>query len=244
MQIQNTAALITGASRGLGRALALALGRAGARLVLVAREAAPLDAVVSEVRQAGGGAHGITADVGDKLAIHRIAGEAAALVGPIDLLIHNASTLGPTPLPLLLDTECEDFERVLQVNLLGPFRLSKIVAGSMALRGGGLVVSISSDAAVEAYARWGAYSVSKAALDHLSRIWAAELGEVGVRFLSVDPGEMNTQMHADAIPEADPASLRDPGDIAARIVEIIRREVRNGVRLSAPSYASSEEVAS
>jgi len=244
MQIQNTAALITGASRGLGRALALTLGRAGARLVLVAREAAPLDAVVSEVRQAGGVAHGIAADVGDKLAIHRIAGEAAALVGPIDLLIHNASTLGPTPLPLLLDTECEDFERVLQVNLLGPFRLSKIVAGSMALRGGGLVVSISSDAAVEAYARWGAYSVSKAALDHLSRIWAAELGEVGVRFLSVDPGEMNTQMHADAIPEADPASLRDPGDIAARIVEIIRREVRSGVRLSAPSYASSEEVAS
>ncbi len=175
MKIQNTAALITGASRGLGRALALALGRAGARLVLVAREAAPLDAVVSEVRQAGGVAHGITADIGDKLAIHRIAGEAAALVGPIDLLIHNASTLGPTPLPLLLDTECEDFERVLQVNLLGPFRLSKIVAGSMALRGGGLVVSISSDAAVEAYPRWGAYSVSKAALDHLSRIWAAEL---------------------------------------------------------------------
>lgn len=244
MKIQNTAALITGASRGLGRALALTLGRAGARLVLVAREAAPLDAVVSEVRQAGGVAYGITADVGDKLAIHRIAGEAAALVGPIDVLIHNASTLGPTPLPLLLDTECEDFERVLQVNLLGPFRLSKIVAGSMALRGGGLVVSISSDAAVEAYARWGAYSVSKAALDHLSCIWAAELGEVGVRFLSVDPGEMNTQMHADAIPEADPASLRDPGDIAARIVEIVRREVRSGVRLSAPSYASSEEVAS
>lgn len=244
MQIQNTAALITGASRGLGRALALTLGRAGARLVLVAREAAPLDAVVSEVRQAGGVAHGIAADVGDKLAIHRIAGESAALVGPIDLLIHNASTLGPTPLPLLLDTECEDFERVLQVNLLGPFRLSKIVAGSMALRGGGLVVSISSDAAVEAYARWGAYSVSKAALDHLSRIWAAELGEVGVRFLSVDPGEMNTQMHADAIPEADPASLRDPGDIAARIVEIVRREARGGVRLSAPSYGSSEEVAS
>lgn len=244
MQIQDTAALITGASRGLGRALALALGRAGARLVLVAREAAPLDAVVSEVRQAGGVAHGITADIGDKLAIHRIAGEAAALVGPIDLLIHNASTLGPTPLPLLLDTECEDFERVLQVNLLGTFRLSKIVAGSMALRGGGLVVSISSDAAVEAYPRWGAYSVSKAALDHLSRIWAAELGEVGVRFLSVDPGEMNTKMHADASPEADPASLSDPGDIAARIVEIVRREARNGVRLSAPGYRSSEAVAS
>lgn len=240
MQIQDTAALVTGASRGLGRALALALGRAGARLVLVAREPAALEAVVGEVRQAGGIAHGIAADIGDKQAIHRIAGEAAALVGPIELLIHNASTLGPTPLPLLLDTECEDLEQVLQVNLVGPFRLSKLVAGSMALRGGGLVVSISSDAAVEAYPRWGSYSVSKAALDHLSRIWAAELGEVGVRFLSVDPGEMNTRMHADAIPDADPGTLADPSQIAARIVEMVRHETRSGARLSAPSYTPQQ----
>ena len=95
----------------------------------------------------GGEAHALAADVGDKETIHRLAGAAAALVGPVDLLVHNASTLGPMPLPLLLDTDCEDLERVLAVNLVGPFRLTKAVAGSMALRGGGLVLHVSSDAA-------------------------------------------------------------------------------------------------
>ncbi|MEZ4451548.1 MAG: SDR family oxidoreductase [Nannocystaceae bacterium] len=230
--------LVTGASRGLGRALALALADAGARLVLVAREAAPLQAVVREVRARGGEAHAVVADVGDKAAIHAIAGQAAALVGPIDLLIHNASTLGPTPLRLLLDTECEDLEAVLAVNLVGPFRLTKAIAGSMALRGQGLVITISSDAAVEAYPEWGAYSISKAALDHLARIWAAELAEAGVDFLAIDPGEMDTKMHADAIPDADPATLARPEAVAAAIVEMIRDPARapSGARLSAPRW--------
>src|SRR5438552_18054471 len=109
-------AIVTGASRGLGRALAVELARAGAKVVLVARESEELHSAVTEARQAGavtgGQAHALAADLGDKEAIHRIAGAAAALVGSIDLLVHNASTLGPTPLPLLLDTECEDFERV------------------------------------------------------------------------------------------------------------------------------------
>ena len=141
--------------------------------------------------------------MGDKYAIHRLSGAAAALVGPIDLVVHNASTLGPTPLRSLLDTECEDLERVLSVNLVGPFRLTRALAGSMLLRGGGTLVHISSDAAVNAYPNWGAYSISKAALDTLSRGLAVELAEFGVRSVSVDPGEMDTQMHADAIPDAD-----------------------------------------
>src|SRR5437588_1332622 len=184
-------AIVTGASRGLGRALAVELARAGAKVVLVARESKDLHDAVAEIRAAGGSAHAVAADLGDKHAIHAIAGAAAALVGPIDLLIHNASALGPTPLRLLLDTECEDFEQVLQTNLVGPFRLTRIVAGAMALRGSGLVVHVSSDAAVAAYPRWGAYGVSKAALDHMNRIWAVELAQTGVRFLSVDPGEMD-----------------------------------------------------
>lgn len=238
MKIENTASLVTGASQGLGRALSLALAAAGAKVVMVARNKEALDAAVAEVRAAGGTAFGIAADVGDKQQIYAIAGEAAALVGPIDLLIHNASTLGPTPLPLLLDTECEDFERVLQVNLLGPFRLSKVLAGSMALRGGGAVVHISSDAAVSAYPRWGAYGVSKAALDHLSRTWAAELSETGVRVLAIDPGEMATKMHADAIPDADPATLAEPALIAGRILDMLRRAdaAPSGARLVAPEW--------
>ncbi len=236
MNIQGSSALVTGASQGLGRALARALAEAGSRVVLVARGGDALERVVADIRDAGGEAFGIAADVADKRAVYPIAGQAAALVGPIDILINNASTLGPTPLPLLLDTACEDLEQVLAVNLVGPFRLTKAIAGAMALRGRGVVVNISSDAAVEAYPRWGAYGASKAALDHLSRIWAAELAGTGVRVLSVDPGEMNTRMHADAMPEADPASLADPADVADRIVDIIRRADGAAPRLTAPSW--------
>jgi NAD(P)-dependent dehydrogenase (short-subunit alcohol dehydrogenase family) len=221
--LKGTAVLVTGASRGLGAALARRLGRAGARLALVARGGEALEAVAREIRAAGGEAHALPGDVGDKREAHRLAGAAAALVGPLDVVVHNASTLGVTPLRLLLETDCEELERVLAVNLVGPFRLTKIVAGAMALRGRGLVVHVSSDAAVAAYPRWGAYGVSKAAQDHLGRILAAELEGTGVRVVSVDPGEMNTRMHADAIPDADPATLADPDAVAARLVALIAR---------------------
>src|SRR5439155_17254231 len=134
-------------------------------------------------------------------------GTAAALVGEVDVVVHDASTLGAVPLRLLADTACEDLEQVLAVNLVGPFRLTKALVGPMILRGGGLVVHVSSDAAVNAYPHWGAYGASKAALDHMGRTWAAELGGTGVRFLAIDPGEMDTDMHAAAIPEADRALL-------------------------------------
>jgi NAD(P)-dependent dehydrogenase (short-subunit alcohol dehydrogenase family) len=221
MNLVDRTALVTGASRGLGAAMAEELARRGARVVLVAREEAPLLDVVGRIRSRGGTAHALSADVGDKSSIYPLAGAAAALVGPIDLLVHNASALGPTPLGLLLDTECEDFSRVLEVNLVGPFRLTRAIAGSMALRGRGVVVHITSDASVNAYPRWGAYSVSKAGLDHLGRLFASELGELGVRFLTVDPGEMDTRMHADAMPDADRATLADPRDVAIRIVDLI-----------------------
>jgi NAD(P)-dependent dehydrogenase (short-subunit alcohol dehydrogenase family) len=224
MKLDDTASLVTGASRGLGLALARRLAAAGSRVVLVARSEGPLLDAVAAIRAAGGEAHAVVGDVAAREAIHAIAGQAAALVGPIDVAIQNASTLGPTPLRLLLDTACEDLAAVLETNLLGPFRLGKILAGSMALRGRGVIVQISSDAAVEAYPRWGAYAVSKAALDHLGRVWAAELEGTGVRVIDVDPGEMDTVMHRDAMPEADPATLARPDDVAARIVAMIRDE--------------------
>lgn len=239
MQTRKLNTLITGASRGLGRALAEVLAAAGARVVLVARNAQELDDVVDGIRRRGGTAHAIAADVGDKQATYAIAGEAVALIGPIDLMINNASSLGPTPLPLLLDTECEELERVLEVNVVGPFRLTKVIAGSMVLRGRGTVINISSDAAVAAYPTWGAYGASKAALDQLTRIWAAELDGTGVRFLSVDPGEMDTAMHAAAIPDADPNELARPADVAARIVDMVRRidDAPSGARLEAPAWS-------
>jgi NAD(P)-dependent dehydrogenase (short-subunit alcohol dehydrogenase family) len=226
-------AIVTGASRGLGRALAVELARAGAKLVLVARESEALHLAVAELRAAGGDAHAIAADLGDKQAIHAIAGAAAALIGPIDLLVHNASALGPTPLRLLVDTDCEDFERLFEVNVLGPFRLSKAIAGGMALRGRGTIVHVSSDAAVNAYPRWGAYGVTKAALEQLGRAWAAELGAFGVRSVVVDPGDMDTDMHAAAVPEADRAGLRRPADVArALVAQLFEQRFENGARVS------------
>jgi NAD(P)-dependent dehydrogenase (short-subunit alcohol dehydrogenase family) len=230
--------LITGASRGLGRALALGLSSRGAKVVLVAREKPELDEAVMAVRRNSGVAVGISADVGDKESVYPIIGQAAALAGPIGVLINNASTLGPVPLRLLADTDCEDFERVLQVNTVGPFRLLKAAAGSMLVRREGVVVNISSDAAVEPYAGWGIYSASKAALDHLTRVAALELAGSGVHFFSVDPGEMDTRMHADAMPDADTAGLRQPVEVAEQIVSMIRHSARieSGARLVASDW--------
>jgi len=235
MDLRGKGVIVTGASRGLGAELARELAKTGARVALVARELAPLEAVAASIREQGGEAHAIAADIADKHATHEIAASAAALVGPVDLLVHNASTLGPTPLKLLLDTDCEDFSRVLDVNLIGPFRLSKAVAGSMALRGSGLVIHISSDASIEAYPTWGAYSVSKAAFDHLGRLLAAELSDFGVRVLSVDPGEMRTRMHREAVPDADESALESPAVVAVRIARIIATHdhVASGTRLRA-----------
>lgn len=221
MWIQGCAALITGGGRGLGEALGRRLARQGARVVLVARTESEVAEVARSLRAEGLEAHALAGDVGDPGGAERIAGAAAALVGPLDLLVHNASVLGPLPLRSLLDTEASDFEAALAVNVLGPFRLTRIVAGSMALRGKGLVVHITSDASVNAYPGWGAYGISKAALDHLARVWGAELEGSGVRFLSVDPGEMDTRMHAEAVPDADRAALARPADVAMRIAALV-----------------------
>jgi NAD(P)-dependent dehydrogenase (short-subunit alcohol dehydrogenase family) len=242
MEIRGAAALVTGASRGLGAAIALRLAEGGARVVLVARGAAELERTVEAIRARGGEAHAVVADIGDKRAPHAIAGTAAALVGAVDLLINNASTLGHVPLRPLLDTECEALGQALEVNVVGPFRLTKLIAGPMALRGRGLIIDVSSDAAVVGYPGWGAYGASKAAMDHLGRVLGAELEGTGVRVLTVDPGEMNTRMHADAVPDADPATLLDPDRVAARILRLVREggALANGARIEAAEW----EVAS
>ena len=238
MDLRGKSALVTGGSRGLGAALGETLAKRGARVVLVAREDQALAKVVQKIRAEGGDAHGLAFDVGDKESAHRLTGAAAALVGPIDVLVQNASTLGPVPMTFLLDTACEELQSVLETNVVGPFRVDKIVGGSMALRKTGVIVHISSDAAVNGYPKWGAYGVSKAALDQLGRVLGAELAEHGVRVFSVDPGEMDTKMHADAMPEADPKTLERPERVAERIVSMIEKadQIDPGARLSASEW--------
>lgn len=209
--------LITGGTSGLGKALDTELLKLGAQTAIVARHA---------------GRNVIRGDVSDKNDTHRIFAEAVTELGSIDVLINNASSLGPTPLKLLMDTECEDFETVLQTNLIGPFRLAKLAASQMILNQFGLVVNISSDAAVNAYERWGAYGVSKAALDHLTRIFQIELEQTGVKFLSLDPGDMDTLLHLAAVPGADRLSLHNPADSAHLILQQIANEQFSPVRRS------------
>lgn len=240
MDVRNRGVLVTGASQGLGRALSVALARRGAQVVMVARGEAALAEAVAEARGDGGIAHALAGDVADKESALAIAGAAQAVAGPIDLLVHAASTLGPVPLRLLLDTDCEDLDAVLATNVVGPFRITKAIAGSMALRGTGIVVHVTSDAAVEAYPNWGAYGASKLAAEHLARVLAAELDGTRVRVWNVDPGEMDTAMHAAALPEADRATLAKPEDVATRIVAMIAHadEIASGSRVVAASWVA------
>ena len=212
---------ITGGTSGLGLALVRELMSRGARVAFVARTRER----VEQVAQENPGAHGIVGDVSAKNDIHPMAIQITGELGGLDVLINNASDLGPTPLAMLSDTECEDLERVFATNVFGPFRLTKALMGALAASAregrGAVVLNISSDAAINAYPGWGAYGSSKAALHHLSRIWNEEHAGEGVRFLSLDPGDMDTPMHAAAIPDADPATLKRPEQSARELADAI-----------------------
>lgn len=210
---------VTGGTSGLRLALVRALHARGARVAFVARDAARVARTAALLP----GTHGIVGDVAHKLDTHRIALQIHAALGGLDLLINNASSLGPVPLRLLADTDCEDLEAALATNLVGPFRLTKAVLGALgaAAREGrpAHVLNIGSDAAITPYPGWGAYGASKAALQHLSRIWDEELREHGVRVSAIDPGDMDTPLHALAVPDADPATLKRPDDAAREILQ-------------------------
>jgi NAD(P)-dependent dehydrogenase (short-subunit alcohol dehydrogenase family) len=210
---------VTGGTSGLGLALVERLQAVGAQVAFIARDPQRVNAVELQCP----GTHGIAGDVADKASAHPLALQVSAALGGLDVLINNASVLGPVPLVPLADTECEDFQAALEANLLGPFRLTKALLGMLAAsaRQGrpAIVVNISSDAAVNAYPNWGAYSASKAALAHMSRIWDEELREHGVRVIKHEPGDMDTPMHALALPDADRAALKPPVQAARELLE-------------------------
>jgi len=220
---------ITGGTSGLGLALVREWRSRGAQVAFVARNAARVGRVAELVP----GTHGIVGDVADKAQVHRIALQIAGNLGGLDVLVNNASSLGPVPLRLLADTDCEDLEAALAANLLGPFRLTKALLGALTASArdgrGALVLNVSSDAAVSAYAGWGAYGASKAALRHLTAIWQEELRDEGVSLLSLDPGDMDTPLHAAAVPDADAATLKRPEDAAVELADAIAAALPRGV---------------
>jgi len=214
--MDTSTALVTGASQGLGRALATALSARGWRLVVDARDADRLAATVAGLPRPDL----VTAVAGDVAdAAHRAA-LAAAAGNRLDVLVNNASTLGPSPLPRLADLRADELERILRTNAVAPLALTQLLLPALR-RASGRVLDISSDAAVEAYAGWGGYGASKAALEHISRTLAVELEGTGVRVEVVDPGEMATQMHSDAIGGGDVSHLPPPESVAPRIVALI-----------------------
>jgi NAD(P)-dependent dehydrogenase (short-subunit alcohol dehydrogenase family) len=233
-RFQGLRVAVTGGTSGLGLALVRELLRRGARVAFVARSPGRVAGVARE----HAGAHGIVGDVSQKNDIHPIAVQILGELGGLDVLVNNASDLGPTPLALLGDTECEDLERALATNLLGPFRLTRAVLGALAASAregrGAVVLNVSSDAAITPYSRWGAYGASKAALRHLSGIWDAELASDGVRFLSIDPGDMDTPLHAAAVPEADPATLKRPEVAARELADAIGAALPLGTPVARP----------
>lgn len=216
---------VTGGTSGLGLALVRRLSALGARVVFVARHREAVERTAGET-----GARGLVGDVGLKDDIYPLALQITSVLGGLDVLVNNASTLGPTPLVPLADTDCEELERALAVNLVGPFRLTKALYGALAGSArdgqGGIVINITSDAATSAYPSWGAYGASKAGLRHLTTIWHEESKNQGVHFESIDPGDMDTAMHAAALPEADRSSLKRPEDSAAEIILRLRALLR------------------
>ena len=215
-QLSGKNILITGASQGLGREMALRFAREDAAgLSLVARHADKLNAVRDEVRQVAPKIAIVTieADVSKPRDIERIvATTLAQFKGQLDVLVNNASTIGPSPMPYLLDYPVEDFREVLDTNLIGPFLLIKNALPAMIERGGS-IINVTSDAGQVGYPGWGAYGISKFGLEGMSQTWASELAESGVRVNWVDPGNMNTAMHRAAEPEEDPSEWANPADI-------------------------------
>jgi NAD(P)-dependent dehydrogenase (short-subunit alcohol dehydrogenase family) len=229
-------ALVTGASRGLGLALARRLAAEGWGLVVDARQAPALRAAGEEL----GRVTTVRALAGDVASEdHRQALMAAVdELGGLDVLVHNASLLGPSPQPQLADYPLDVLEEVYAANVLAPLRLTQLALPR--LRPGARVLSVTSDAAVEAYPGWGGYGSSKAALEQLTAVLAAEHPEL--RVYAVDPGDMRTQMQADAFPGEDISDRPPPEDSVPGLLRLIEGDLPSG-RYQARTVAPAAEVA-
>ena len=217
-------ALITGASRGLGRALATGLAREGLALIIDARNAAALQQTAAQLRAAGGTVTAISGDVTDPA--HRAALLAAVqTAGRLDLLVNNAGTLGASPLPALADYPAADLRTAFEANVIAPIALIQLML-PLLRASGGAVLNITSDAAREAYAGWGGYGAAKAALEQASNVLAAE--ELAIRVWWADPGDLRTDMHQQAFPGQDISDRPRPESVVPAFVRLISQRLPSG----------------
>jgi len=218
-------ALITGASKGFGHALARALAARGWTLVVDARTAGDLDHAVAQLDRIGAAAvDAVPGDVADPA--HRA--ELVSAVrrhGRLDLLVNNASALGPSPLPALDRYPLDELERVYQVNVFAPLALTQLLLPDL-LAARGALVDVSSDAAVEAYEGWGGYGSAKAALDHLTAVLGAE--QPSIRAYAFDPGDMRTDMHQQAFPGEDISDRPEPVTVVPALLRLLDERLPSG----------------
>jgi NAD(P)-dependent dehydrogenase (short-subunit alcohol dehydrogenase family) len=217
---ENKNAIVTGGSRGFGRALAGALVQQGWRVFIDGRDEAAVAAAAGLT-----GAVGIPGDVADPSHREDLVGAAAGAGGHLDLLVNNASALGPSPLPGLRDFPLGQLRLVFEVNVLAPLALAQLALPSLE-RSTGALVNVTSDAAVEAYPGWGGYGASKAALEQWSNVLAVE--EAAVRVWWLDPGDMRTDMHQAAFPGEDISDRPEPATIVPAVLRLLRERPPSG----------------
>ncbi len=229
-RLQGKYVLITGASQGLGREIAIAYAKEGAAgIAIVARSAHSLSHVRDRIKEIAPQTNvlSIVADLVRQQDIERaIATTLTEFKGRLDILVNNASTIGPSPMPFLLDYPLEDFRNAIDTNLIAPFLLIKKALPAM-IENGGSIINVTSDAGVTGYPGWGAYGISKFGIEGMSQTWAAELEDSNVRVNWVDPGNMNTAMHRAAEPEEDPTQWADPQDVTEVFIYLASDESQN-----------------
>jgi len=229
-RLQGKYALITGASQGLGRQLAVTFAREGAAgIAIVARGVEYLNEVRDLINEVAPKTQVlvVVADLTRQEDIERVvATTLTEFNGHLDVLINNASSIGPSPMPFLLDYPLEDFRNVVNTNLVAPFLLIKKALPAM-IEKGGSIINVTSDAGINGYPGWGAYGISKFGIEGMSQTWAAELEDSGVRVNWVDPGDMNTSMHRAAEPDEDPNQWADPADVTEVFIYLASDESQN-----------------